>query len=723
MAGASPPTPKRESFASAGKLRADTEEELVATKELLKQGTTMEKMTALHGRRRQLEEKELAKLAHNATAEAKNEARKKARNDPEWARDAAELAGLLLTRVQLDKGYRRIRMRERRAKVPEGEAKDSKACCGACKRDGAPGQRKWCKGWEQTEAAPCLCGDMALSGYEPDDWDWLTLDQRSCQDHFCWDAHSALILAQTMRIDQERLDETDKRERLLMAVGLMVRTRDVEVGDERWSFWSKALPAVGAWGGGFQREELKAVLHKAWEDGEKHGQHLLNRPLVNAVNYNTERTQPKDERNPEADREERWRKARHAYTAKLLDSLEDLWDERRALLEAGAQEHWGPFLKHVDKLTGFGELTSGVLADHLRRTCFFCAKGLARDPVSKCLRMADDREYCYFGSTGATDGLAVVLGLEKASAGSMEEAEKREWMKRIFQVQERLLPASILQEKQPEPELQCTEFSLCELQKVPHELCRKLKKVESKTSYPLEHLTRERKSAAPSQPREKKRKAEELLEGPTMRPEISSTAETSTGDEGIEDELGHEMRKRRLRSGADRWPRGGWESKLEAEERKQVDELKDRAAGLERRWDWAKKQKDGAEDANRYYEKLCKVCALAHELRERTAAKTQKAREGARRTWQEVCLVLAELKKMERDERVERAMRHATKAEKSIQDVVHALYPDGAEERLWKDVEMAGSRGARDGTSSSARHSVRWRTEFAAFWCDQSLKA
>ena len=45
MAGASPPTPKRESFASAGKLRADTEEELVATKELLKQGTTMEKMT------------------------------------------------------------------------------------------------------------------------------------------------------------------------------------------------------------------------------------------------------------------------------------------------------------------------------------------------------------------------------------------------------------------------------------------------------------------------------------------------------------------------------------------------------------------------------------------------------------------------------------------------------------------------------------------------------
>ena len=104
----------------------------------------------------------------------------------------------------------------------------------------------------------------------------------------------------------------------------------------------------------------------------------------------------------------------------------------------------------MDKLTGFGELTSGVLADHLRRSTFFCAEGLERDPVSKCVRMADDREFCYFGTTGASDGLRIVLGLDAAS--SLDEDEKRDWMKRLFQVQKRLLPASVLGEKQPEPE-------------------------------------------------------------------------------------------------------------------------------------------------------------------------------------------------------------------------------------------------------------------------------
>ena len=60
-----------------------------------------------------------------------------------------------------------------------------------------------------------------------------------------------------------------------------------------------------------------------------------------------------------------------------------MWDERGAVLEAGESKDWRPFLDLVQDLAGYGQLTSGVLADHLRRSNFFCHPELERCPVTR----------------------------------------------------------------------------------------------------------------------------------------------------------------------------------------------------------------------------------------------------------------------------------------------------------------------------------------------------
>lgn len=48
-----------------------------------------------------------------------------------------------------------------------------------------------------------------------------------------------------------------------------------------------------------------------------------------------------------------------------------VWAEHDSLVEAMQTETWEPLLRGLGKLEGFGPLSSGVLADHLRRRIFF----------------------------------------------------------------------------------------------------------------------------------------------------------------------------------------------------------------------------------------------------------------------------------------------------------------------------------------------------------------
>ena len=51
-------------------------------------------------------------------------------------------------------------------------------------------------------------------------------------------------------------------------------------------------------------------------------------------------------------------------------------------LPAGEGAEWRPFLGLVSDLAGYGQRTSGVLADHLRLTDFWCHPELERCPVT-----------------------------------------------------------------------------------------------------------------------------------------------------------------------------------------------------------------------------------------------------------------------------------------------------------------------------------------------------
>ena len=100
-------------------------------------------------------------------------------------------------------------------------------------------------------------------------------------------------------------------------------------GAESWSFWDEALPKVYP----FQREELKALLRRAWDAGEaSERQHVLNAPLVGSGHYHAERKSPAAEADadPAADRAARWRLARRTYNAALANPLEE-WGGRGAL--------------------------------------------------------------------------------------------------------------------------------------------------------------------------------------------------------------------------------------------------------------------------------------------------------------------------------------------------------------------------------------------------------
>ena len=76
----------------------------------------------------------------------------------------------------------------RRAKeAATDRKKDSTGCAQACEREGAPGPRRWCAKRTDDRPARCLCADLCLAGYTPDDADWLGLDLRTCADHYTKD--------------------------------------------------------------------------------------------------------------------------------------------------------------------------------------------------------------------------------------------------------------------------------------------------------------------------------------------------------------------------------------------------------------------------------------------------------------------------------------------------------------------------------------------------------
>ena len=431
------------------------------------------------------------------------ESNRKARENEQWAEEAAKYAANLLVRVQcVDKVYRRIKKTDRCFKEKrDGLDPYALGCAGVCIMPGGPGARMWsCARRSGGEKPPCLCADLNLPGYAPDAWDWLGLDMRTCADHYTRDATSKGIRAYTEKIDNEPAVEdtgggagagegdeatgVKKREKLLMTTALLTRTKDVIFdgnAGSSWSFWEEAAAAVYP----FNREALKAVVKKAWEEGEKTGkrQRILNPPLVGPAYSNAERKSAATEEGmgETEDRDARWRLARQTYNKALINPLEEIWDERQKLLEAGEQTVWEPFLRLVKELTGYGELTSGVFADHLRLTSFWTSPALRRCRVTGARLVEDKDEYCYFGDTGATRGLGLVLGLSKQCEADLTKAEKLEWMRRICAVQRRLSPVSILGELQPEVELRDTEYGLCEVQKPEN---------PSRHSYPVCHLKR-----------------------------------------------------------------------------------------------------------------------------------------------------------------------------------------------------------------------------------------
>ena len=184
---------------------------------------------------------------------------------------------------------------------------------------------------------------------------------------------------------------------------------------------------------------------------------VLNKGVVCPADINLERNHARD-----------WGKARTAFRKCVLDPLEEVWMERERLLEEGQGRRWEPLLQSLHDLDGFGPLNAGELAMNLRcstgSTPFFSAFG--REERYKGTALVDDRDaYCYFGETGATRGLAKLLGFTEAEMKATKYEEKQDWMRDIFTEVVARLPAQLLGEEMEPFELQDVEWLCCEFSK------------------------------------------------------------------------------------------------------------------------------------------------------------------------------------------------------------------------------------------------------------------
>ena len=391
---------------------------------------------------------------------------------------ACRMGHLLLNKaaIRVNKSLRQ------KQEAKDGKRPDAYSCNGVCR-----GSRYWKK--PSDEAVPCNCADGCYwLDYlqNPDLWrknaedriimakhfgmlekgDWDNLDLRSCRDHFGFDATSA---HNHMRDHQEAAPQL---ERTLMVQTLRTRTKDVPLPGGQ-SFWELAEKAVFP----LDTASLWQVIRKAWDANKelKPPRHILSKPIVGPANYSKEQV------DATLSDGQRWRRARSAYRTGLLTPLEEVWEERQRLCEYLSGKTWRPLLEHLADLHTFGQLTAGVLADHLR---------VAPGTFPECKRhvvtgqaLVDDRKsYCYFGQTGCTKGLAAAFGVDARTIKRLRHDGQVRWLQRIFLVLERLWPDEVLREKWVPLELQSIEWASCEFSK----------DNDGRVSYPSPGLKRDR---------------------------------------------------------------------------------------------------------------------------------------------------------------------------------------------------------------------------------------
>ena len=92
--------------------------------------------------------------------------------------------------------------------------------------------------------AKCLCKDMQLPTYVPDNWDWLGLDSKTCAGHYTQDATTIADKAVMSKLPV--VDPKDRRTQVLLTKVFLTRIKDVKFkeGEHSFSFWKEGLKII-----------------------------------------------------------------------------------------------------------------------------------------------------------------------------------------------------------------------------------------------------------------------------------------------------------------------------------------------------------------------------------------------------------------------------------------------------------------------------------------------